>query len=124
MQTQEKALDIRIRDTLNKVTREKMALARLRKSLAQEFDWPVEELLRQLKGKMDADVAEIQGQVQQMQQARSLLGSIMSYQEVLRAQVEHATRNTRLLNVKLEEEAHDLMGPESSEVRGENNNGW
>ena len=59
MQKQVEDIERRIRETLNKITREKLLLMRLRKSLAQEFDWPVEELLRQLKTKMDADVSEI-----------------------------------------------------------------
>ena len=59
MQKQVEDIERRIRETLNKITREKLLLMRLRKSLAQEFDCPVEELLRQLKTKMDADVSEI-----------------------------------------------------------------
>lgn len=59
MESQTSALQVRIRDTFNKITKEKLILMRLKKTLAQEFDWPVEELLRQLKNKLDADVAEI-----------------------------------------------------------------
>lgn len=79
MDAQALEMEVRIRETMNKITREKMHLSRLKKSLAQEFDWPVEELLRQLKSKMDVDITEIMGQVNQMHQARSLLQNIQSY---------------------------------------------
>ena len=46
MDKQADEMNVRIRDTMNKITREKMSLSLLKKSLAQEFDWPVEELLR------------------------------------------------------------------------------
>lgn len=46
MDQQSKDMEVRIRDTMNKITREKIGLMRLKKTLAQEFDWPVEELLR------------------------------------------------------------------------------
>ena len=66
MDLQQEEIADKIRDTINKITMEKMALATLKKSLGQEFDWPVEELLRQLKSKMDTDVAEITVQIGHM----------------------------------------------------------
>jgi uncharacterized protein with ACT and thioredoxin-like domain len=45
----------------------------------------VEELLRQLKNKMEGDIGEIYVQVQNMHETRNLLMNIQSYQQVLQA---------------------------------------
>jgi len=44
---------------MNRITHEKILLMKLRKSLVQEFEWPLEELLRQLKSEMEKDIKEI-----------------------------------------------------------------
>jgi len=43
----------------------------------------VEELLRQLKDKMEGDIGEIYAQAQNMHETRNLLMNIQSYQQVL-----------------------------------------
>ena len=41
------------------ITINRLQMVKLKKSLATDIDWPVEELLRQLKSKLDMDVEEI-----------------------------------------------------------------
>lgn len=36
----------KIKRTMNKLTREKLVIMKLKQSLVQEFEWPVEDLLR------------------------------------------------------------------------------
>ncbi len=46
MDKQCEELDLKMRETLNRITREKLLLMKLRRSLQEEFEWPLEELLR------------------------------------------------------------------------------
>ena len=46
MDDQLQAIEVRLKETANKITRSKMAIASLKRDLAQEFNWPAEELLR------------------------------------------------------------------------------
>ena len=61
MDKQVEELEFKIKDTMNKITREKILLMKLRLSLVQEFEWPLEDLLRQLKTEMEKDIKEISG---------------------------------------------------------------
>jgi len=49
---------------------------KLRKSLIEEFEWPLEELLRQLKTEMEKDIKEISGQVSHMRDTKEILTNI------------------------------------------------
>jgi len=70
---------------LNRLTQEKILLMKLRKSLVEEFEWPLEELLRQLKTEMEKDIKEISGQVAHMRDTKEVLTNIQTYQQVLSA---------------------------------------
>ena len=61
MDKQVEEIGIQIQNTMNKITREKILLMKLRQSLVQEFEWPLEDLLRQLKSEMEKDIKEISG---------------------------------------------------------------
>ena len=61
MDKQVEEIGIKIQNTMNKITREKILLMKLRQSLVQEFEWPLEDLLRQLKSEMEKDIKEISG---------------------------------------------------------------
>ena len=73
MNRQVAEMEAKIRDTMNKITHEKILLMKLRKSLVQEFEWPLEELLRQLKSEMEKDIKEISGQISHMSETKNLL---------------------------------------------------
>ena len=64
---------------MNKLTREKLILMKLKQSLDQEFEWPVEDLLRQLKSEMEKDIKEISGQISHMRDTKNLLQNTQSY---------------------------------------------
>ena len=46
MEEQMQELDMKIQQAMNRLTQEKILLMKLRKSLIEEFEWPLEELLR------------------------------------------------------------------------------
>ena len=79
MDRQIEELEDKIKTTMNKITREKILLMKLRQSLVQEFEWPVEDLLRQLKSEMEKDIKEISGQIAHMRDTKNLLSNVQSY---------------------------------------------
>ena len=46
MDEQARELDRKVLEAMNRLTQEKILLMKLRKSLIEEFEWPLEELLR------------------------------------------------------------------------------
>ena len=76
MDRQIEELEDKIKTTMNKITREKILLMKLRQSLVQEFEWPVEDLLRQLKSEMEKDIKEISGQIAHMRDTKNLLSNV------------------------------------------------
>jgi len=66
--------------TMNHITQEKILLIKLKQSLLEEFEWPLEELLRQLRSEMEKDIKEISGQIRHMRDTKTLLGKIKTYQ--------------------------------------------
>lgn len=104
MDKQVEELEFKIKDTMNKITREKILLMKLRQSLVQEFEWPLEDLLRQLKTEMEKDIKEISGQIAHMRDTKNLLSNIQSYQSVLENQIEYALENGHQIKQKIKDE--------------------
>ena len=104
MEKQVEELEFKIKDTMNKITREKILLMKLRQSLVQEFEWPLEDLLRQLKTEMEKDIKEISGQIAHMRDTKNLLSNIQSYQSVLENQIEYALENGQQIQQKIKDE--------------------
>ena len=108
MDRQLEELEFKIKDTMNKITREKILLMKLRQSLVQEFEWPLEDLLRQLKSEMEKDIKEISGQIAHMRDTKNLLSNIQSYQSVLQKQIEYAINNGQQVQQKIKDETRNI----------------